>query len=74
MVAPVVDPLGPRDESALPVSRTDPWYDPLTQVRDLGETDLTLALGLGRELGVDLPLAEAALDRLACGLGVPRGT
>jgi hypothetical protein len=46
----------------------------LTQVRDLGETDLTLALGLGRELGVDLPLAEAALDRLAPGLGLPHGS
>jgi 3-hydroxyisobutyrate dehydrogenase-like beta-hydroxyacid dehydrogenase len=58
-------------DTALPVSRADEWYEPLTHVRDMGETDLALALGLGRELGVELPLAEVALDRLAAGLGVP---
>jgi 3-hydroxyisobutyrate dehydrogenase-like beta-hydroxyacid dehydrogenase len=58
-------------ETSLPVSRADAWYDPLAQVRDQGEADLELALGLARELGLDLPLAETALDRLAPGLGVP---
>jgi 3-hydroxyisobutyrate dehydrogenase-like beta-hydroxyacid dehydrogenase len=58
-------------DTALPVSRADEWYEPLTHVRDMGETDLALALGLGRELGVELPLAKVALDRLAAGLGVP---
>jgi 3-hydroxyisobutyrate dehydrogenase-like beta-hydroxyacid dehydrogenase len=42
--------------------------------RGLGEKDLGLALALGEELGVDLPLAEAALENLAAGLGVPHTT
>ena len=49
----------------------DDWYDTLMHVRTLGEKDLALALELGRELGVDLPLAEMALERFADGLGVP---
>lgn len=39
--------------------------------RGLGEKDLQLALGLGSELGVDLPIAAVAVDRLAAALGVP---
>jgi 3-hydroxyisobutyrate dehydrogenase-like beta-hydroxyacid dehydrogenase len=52
----------------------DPWYPILTHVRDLGEKDLQLALDLGASRGVDLPLAELALDRLAAGLGVAQRT
>jgi 3-hydroxyisobutyrate dehydrogenase-like beta-hydroxyacid dehydrogenase len=49
----------------------DPLRDILAHVRDLGEKDLTLALRLGAELGVDLPLARLALDRFGPGLGFP---
>ncbi|MGV0783272.1 NAD(P)-dependent oxidoreductase [Mycolicibacterium sp. XJ775] len=50
----------------------DHWlYDAFTHTRGLGEKDLSLALGLGEVVGVDLPLAQVALQRLAEGLGVP---
>lgn len=58
-----------RDTTA-PLSPGDDWYDMLVHVRTLGEKDLRLALDLGRQLGVDLPLAEMALARFATGLGV----
>jgi 3-hydroxyisobutyrate dehydrogenase-like beta-hydroxyacid dehydrogenase len=47
-------------------------YDAFTHTRGLGEKDLSLALALGESKGVDLPLAEVALQRLAAGLGVPQ--
>lgn len=59
-----------RDTTA-PVPADDPWYGILTGVRTLGEKDLALALALGDELGVDLPLGRLALRDLAAGLGVP---
>ena len=46
-------------------------YEPFLHTRGLGEKDLGLALSLGEQLGVDLPLAQAALENLAAGLGVP---
>lgn len=50
----------------------DHWlFHMFTHTRGLGEKDLALALGLGEAVGVDLPLAEVALQRLADGLGVP---
>lgn len=50
----------------------DHWiYDMFVHTRGLAEKDLALALGLGEVVGVDLPLARVALDRLADGLGVP---
>lgn len=50
----------------------DHWlHDAFTHTRGLGEKDLSLALGLGDVVGVDLPLAQVALQRLADGLGVP---
>ncbi|TXI63205.1 NAD(P)-dependent oxidoreductase [Mycolicibacterium mageritense] len=50
----------------------DHWlHDAFTHTRGLGEKDLSLALGLGEVVGVDLPLAQVALQRLADGLGVP---
>ncbi|WP_273734415.1 NAD(P)-dependent oxidoreductase [Mycolicibacterium septicum] len=50
----------------------DHWlYDAFTHTRSLGEKDLSLAIGLGDVVGVDLPLAQLALQRLADGLGVP---
>lgn len=46
-------------------------YNMFVHTRGLAEKDLTLALGLGSAVGVDLPLAELALANLAVGLGVP---
>jgi 3-hydroxyisobutyrate dehydrogenase-like beta-hydroxyacid dehydrogenase len=46
-------------------------YGPLAHAAVLGEKDLSLALALGEETGVDLPLAQLALENLAAGLGVP---
>ncbi|BBX86021.1 NAD(P)-dependent oxidoreductase [Mycolicibacterium aubagnense] len=46
-------------------------YPMFVHTRGLAEKDLTLALGLGSAVGVDLPLAELALANLAEGLGVP---
>ena len=46
------------------------FYQPFSHTRDLGEKDLQLALDLGAERGVELPIAEVALRRLAEGLGV----
>ncbi|MGU3652277.1 NAD(P)-dependent oxidoreductase [Mycolicibacterium sp. A43C] len=50
----------------------DHWlFDMFTHTRGLGEKDLALALGLGDAVGVELPLAQVALQNLADGLGVP---
>lgn len=50
----------------------DHWlYEAFTHTRGLGEKDLSLALDLGRQTGVDLPLARIALQNLAAALGVP---
>ena len=50
----------------------DHWlYDAFTHTRGLGEKDLSLALRLGAQLDVDLPLTQVALQTLAAGLGVP---
>lgn len=57
-----------------PMATDDPLREIFTHTRDLGEKDLKLAIELGRELGVDLPFAELALERLAEGLGLERGT
>jgi len=54
-----------------PVPGDDPLREILEHVSALGEKDLGLALDLGTELGVDLPLAAFALEHLAAGLGVP---
>lgn len=49
-------------------------YGPLSHAAALGEKDLSLALALGEATGVELPLAELALENLAAGLGVPHTT
>lgn len=46
-------------------------HDAFVHTRGLGEKDLGLALELGEQLAVDLPLAEVARRNLAAGLGVP---
>ena len=53
------------------VDHDDPLYETLAHVRTLGEKDLALALELGHQLGLDLPMAETALERFAAGLGIP---
>ena len=57
--------------TAQPIPEGDGLLDIFTHTRELGEKDLTLALGLGADLGVDLPVATVGLDRLAIALGVP---
>ena len=57
-------------ETTAPVERDDAWYEVLVHTAELGQKDLSLALELGAELGVDLPLTKVALDRFVAGLGV----
>lgn len=54
-----------------PMDAGDPLREILQNVRALGEKDLCLALELGAELGVDLPMARLALGSFAAGLGLP---
>jgi 3-hydroxyisobutyrate dehydrogenase-like beta-hydroxyacid dehydrogenase len=54
-----------------PLEAADPLREILEHVRALGEKDLSLALELGGELGVELPMAEYALGNFAAGLGFP---
>ena len=49
----------------------DDFYDILVHTRTLGEKDLTLALELADEMGVDAPLGRLALENFAASLGVP---
>jgi 3-hydroxyisobutyrate dehydrogenase len=58
-------------DTARPIDPSDGLYDMFAHARALGEKDLKLALALGEELGVDLPLGRVALDHLAASLGVP---
>jgi 3-hydroxyisobutyrate dehydrogenase-like beta-hydroxyacid dehydrogenase len=61
-------------DSTAPLPADHFLHDAFTHTRGLGEKDLTLALGLGQATGVELPLAQIALQRLAPGLGVPHPT
>jgi 3-hydroxyisobutyrate dehydrogenase len=61
-----------RDTTA-PIAADDFWHSIFTHTRDLGEKDLSLALGLGERLGVELPFARMALSGLGDGLGVGPG-
>ncbi len=58
-------------DTTTPMSPDDDWYDVLTHVRLLGEKDLSLALDLAEQLGVDLPLGRTALRDFGVGLGLP---
>jgi 3-hydroxyisobutyrate dehydrogenase len=49
---------------------SDGLHGIFSNVRDLGEKDLSLALELGAKLGVDLPMGRFALANLAAALGV----
>jgi len=59
-----------RDD-AKPLAPDHFLYQPFLHNRALGEKDLRLALALGEELGVELPMAEYALQNFAASLGVP---
>lgn len=54
-----------------PAEPDDPWHDVLVHTREIGEKDLSLALDLARELEIELPITELALECFASGLGVP---
>jgi 3-hydroxyisobutyrate dehydrogenase len=58
-----------RDTTA-PIPQDDFWYGVFGHVRALGEKDLSFAIALADELGVDVPLAREALPRLGKGLGL----
>ncbi|HET6815954.1 MAG TPA: NAD-binding protein [Mycobacteriales bacterium] len=57
-------------DTVAPLAADDPLYDVLAHTRRLGEKDLELALELGAELEVDLPLARSARRSLAADLGL----
>lgn len=61
-----------RDTTA-PLAADDFWYGVLDHVRALGEKDLGFAIELAADLGVDVPLAQLARDRLGPGLGLGPG-
>ena len=58
-----------RDTTA-PMAPDDPLFDSFDHARVLGEKDLTQALELGAQLGVDLPLTTFAKQHLGAALGV----
>ncbi|GAA4821382.1 NAD(P)-dependent oxidoreductase [Nocardioides caeni] len=51
----------------------DFWYGVFSNVTSLGVKDLGFAIELAHQLGVEVPLAELAIDRLGPGLGLPEG-
>jgi 3-hydroxyisobutyrate dehydrogenase-like beta-hydroxyacid dehydrogenase len=55
-----------------PMAPDDPLYEIFCHTRTLGEKDLTLALELATDLGLDLPLARQALGDFGPSLGLPR--
>lgn len=57
-------------ETTAPLAEDDFWHGVLSHVAALGEKDLGFALELADELGVDVPLARQASERLRKGLGL----
>jgi len=57
-------------DTAAPLAPDDFWTGVFEHVRALGEKDLSFAIALAAEHGVDVPLARLALDRLGPGLGL----
>lgn len=60
-------------ETAAPLDPADFWHGVFTNVTSLGVKDLGFAIDLAHQLGVDVPLAELAIDRLGPGLGLTEG-
>lgn len=61
-------------ETTAPIAPDDFWFGVFEHVVALGEKDLTFATALADDLGVDVPLARLALERMAPGLGMPHAT
>ncbi len=57
-------------ETTAPIADDDFWHGVFSHVAALGEKDLGFAIALADELGVDVPLAREANDRLRKGLGL----
>ncbi len=57
-------------ETTAPIADDDFWHGVFSHVAALGEKDLGFAIDLADELGVDVPLAREASDRLRKGLGL----
>ncbi|HNP57190.1 MAG TPA: NAD(P)-dependent oxidoreductase [Gordonia sp. (in: high G+C Gram-positive bacteria)] len=57
-------------KTTAPIDPDDFWYGVFTHVVNLGNKDLDLALALGGQLDVDLPLGTIARAELAPGLGI----
>ena len=60
-------------ETTAPLAPDDFWHGVFQHVRALGEKDLGFAVELADRLGVDVPLARLALERLGPGLGLAAG-
>ncbi|MBS4751852.1 NAD(P)-dependent oxidoreductase [Nocardioides sp. zg-ZUI104] len=58
-------------ETTAELAPDDFWHGVFTNVTSLGVKDLGFAIDLAHELGVDVPLAELAIERLGPGLGLP---
>lgn len=57
-------------ETAAPIAPDDFWHGVFSHVVALGEKDLGFAVAMADELGVDVPLARLAEQRLRKGLGL----
>lgn len=57
-------------DTAKAMAPDDPLFDSFDHARVLGDKDLALALELGDQLGVDLPMARLARQTLGAALGV----
>jgi 3-hydroxyisobutyrate dehydrogenase-like beta-hydroxyacid dehydrogenase len=57
-------------ETTAPIAEDDFWHGVFSHVAALGEKDLRFAIELADQLGVDVPLAREANDRLRKGLGL----
>jgi 3-hydroxyisobutyrate dehydrogenase len=57
-------------DTAQPMAPDDPLFESMDHARVLGDKDLSLALELGDDLGVDLPMARLAKQTLGMALGV----
>jgi 3-hydroxyisobutyrate dehydrogenase-like beta-hydroxyacid dehydrogenase len=53
-----------------PLPPDDPWREVLIHTAELGRKDLSLALELAEDLGVEMPMGRLALDKLSEELGV----
>lgn len=61
-------------ETTAQLAPGDFWHAVFGNVNSLGVKDLGFAIQLAHELGVDVPLAELAIERLGPGLGLPPST